>query len=121
MLTCIAISARDFAVNILHMIRHMVACAISTAIIRIFLGGLSPVVLTHSLLDNSSYLVTSFAAIDKDVHITKCDSAFEVQPFTRNSSCLILDVPCFTMFHVCLLFLFVWVIYTSFWDCYILM
>ena len=78
MLTCIAISAWDFAINILHMIRHMVTCAISAAIIRVFLESLSPVVLTHSLLDDSSYLVASFSAIDKDVHIPKCDSTFEI-------------------------------------------
>ena len=78
-LTREAETARHLSVYVLQVVGHMMTCPISTVIVPTLAGRLLPVILTDSLLHNSSHLLSRLAPVDEDVHISKGYAVLEVK------------------------------------------
>ena len=58
-----------------------------------------PVVLSYSLLHDSSDHLSGLSSIDEDIHLSECDTILEAESLLRDSSTLIFDVFLFAMSH----------------------
>ena len=79
MLARIAESARYLSVYVLQVIGHMMTCSIPAVIIRVLAACLLPITLTHSLLYDTSYLVSCLATVDEDIHFSEGYPILEVK------------------------------------------